>query len=181
MTAAGQRPTESTRETSRELTRRMRAIDTPLRAVRAVQRLAAQISDVIGGVRWRRTPVTSTSRTPRVTSASAATGRRPGDMLFIHEPAPGLDRLALRPGQPAVVVFSADQRDLPQVIGCQLVRCADLSLAMEYALATSTGQIGPGYAVIDTAGQLRYLTHHPAPGEHSAQIQMLIDALPDAG
>ncbi len=116
-----------------------------------------------------------------VTSVTATTGRRRLDMLFLHEPAPGLEQLALRPGHPAVVVFSANPCDLPQVIGAQLVRCADLNLALEYALATSTGQIGPGYAVIDTAGQLRYLTHDPAPGEHSAQIQMIIDALHDAG
>lgn len=116
-----------------------------------------------------------------MTSASAATDRRPGDVLFIHEPAPGLDRLALHPGLPTVVVFSADERDLPTVVGCQLVRCADLRLALKYALATSTGQIGPGYAVIDTDGQLRYRTYDPTPGEHSTRIQMLIDALQEAG
>ncbi|MGH3868443.1 MAG: hypothetical protein ACRDQ4_20450 [Pseudonocardiaceae bacterium] len=112
---------------------------------------------------------------------AAATGRWALGVLFLHEPAPGLDRLALHPGEPAVVVFSAEERDLPEVLGCQLVRCADLGLALEYALATGTGQIGPGYAVIDTAGRLRYLTYDPTPGEHSARIQMLIDALNDAG
>ncbi len=39
MTAPSQQPTESTRETSGELTRQTRDIDAPLPAVRAVQRL----------------------------------------------------------------------------------------------------------------------------------------------
>ena len=48
-------------------------------------------------------------------------------------------------------------------------------------MTTSTGRIGPGYAVIDAAGQLRYLTHDFCAGERGERIQRLIDALNEPG
>ncbi|MDQ2883468.1 MAG: hypothetical protein M3Y48_20495 [Actinomycetota bacterium] len=102
-------------------------------------------------------------------------------MLFIDEPAPGLDELAMDRGRPVVIIFGANDCVVPQISGAQLVRCAESVLAARYAMTTSAGRVGPGYAVIDAAGQLRYLTHDFAPGERSERIQHLINALDKPG
>jgi hypothetical protein len=116
------------------------------------------------------------------TSARApATDLPPLDVLFIDEPAPGLDELAIDPGRPVVIIFGADDCVVPQIGGAQLVRCAQPALAARYAMTTSAGRVGPGYAVVDAAGQLRYLTHDFAPGERGERIQRLINALDEPG
>lgn len=103
------------------------------------------------------------------------------DLFFVDEPAPGLDQLAVDSGRAVVIVFGAQDCVLPLIAGAQLVRCSDPALAWRYAMTTSTGRIGPGYAVIDAAGQLRYLTHDFAPGERGERIQRLINALNESG
>jgi hypothetical protein len=103
------------------------------------------------------------------------------DLLFLGEPAPGLDELTVDPGRAVVIVFGAQDCVLPLIAGAQLVRCSDPALAGRYAMTTSTGRIGPGYAVVDAAGQLRYLTHDFAPGERGERIQRLINALDEPG
>ncbi len=95
-------------------------------------------------------------------------------MLFMDEPAPGLDQLAVDRGRAVVIVFDTEDRALPLVAGAQLVRCSDPAIASRYAMTTSTGRIGPGYAMVDAAGQLRYLTHDVARCE---RIQILVNAL----
>lgn len=102
---------------------------------------------------------------------------RQPDMLFMDEPAPGLNQLEVNPGCVVVIVFGAQDCVLPLITGAQLVRCSDPALAWYYAMTTSTGRIGPGYAVVDAAGQLRYLTHDDATGERSQRIQLLVDTL----
>lgn len=104
-------------------------------------------------------------------------GLRQLDLLYLDEPAPALDQLGVAPGQPALVVFCQASCDLPQVTGAQLVHSTDPALAAEYALTTEAGRVGPGYALIDPSGRLRYRTFDPAPGEHAAEIQVLIDAV----
>jgi hypothetical protein len=101
------------------------------------------------------------------------------DLHYLDEPAAGLDRLGVTPGEPAVVVFCSDGCHLPEVTSAQVLRSEDAELAAQYALVTSTGRVGPGYALIDADGQLRYRTFDPAPGEHAAEIQVLVDAVPD--
>lgn len=103
------------------------------------------------------------------------------DLFFLDEPAPGLDEITVDPDRPVVVVFGARDCVLPLIAGAQLVRCSDPVLAWRYAMTTSTGRIGPGYAVVDAAGQLRYLTHDVAPGERGERIQRLINALNESG
>lgn len=99
------------------------------------------------------------------------------DILFMDEPAPGLDQLAVSPGRAVVIVFGAADCVLPPIAGARLVRCSDAALAWRYAMTTSTGRIGPGYAVVDAALRLRYLTHDFAPGERCERIQILVNAL----
>jgi hypothetical protein len=101
------------------------------------------------------------------------------DLLYLDEPAPGLRQLGVEPGRSAVVVFCTGVCDLPPVQGTQVVRSGDPVLAARYALKTSAGRVGPGYALIDASGQLRYRTFDPAPGEHAAEIQVLINAVND--
>ena len=103
------------------------------------------------------------------------------DLFFLDEPAPGLDELTVDPRRAVVIVFGAQDCALPLIAGAQLVRCSDQALAWRYAMTSSTGRIGPGYAVIDAAGQLRYLTHDFAPGECGERIQHLINALNEPG
>ncbi|MCA1694134.1 MAG: hypothetical protein LC749_05065 [Actinobacteria bacterium] len=99
------------------------------------------------------------------------------DMLFMDEPAPGLDELTVDPGRAVVIVFGAPDCVLPVIAGAQLVRCSGPALAWRYAMTTSAGCVGPGYAVVDAAGRLRYLTHDVALGERGEWIQRLINAL----
>ncbi len=102
-------------------------------------------------------------------------------MLFMDEPAPGLDRLAVGRGRAVVIVFDTEDCALPLIAGAQLVRCSDPAVASRYAMTTSTGRIGPGYAMVDAAGQLRFLTHDVAPGQRCERIQILVNALDGPG
>jgi hypothetical protein len=107
-------------------------------------------------------------------------GLRQLDLLYLDQPAPGLDRLGVEPGRPAVILFCRSACAEPSVTGAQVVHSGDPELAAQYALLTSSGRVGPGYALVDPAGQLRYRTFDPAPAEHAEEIQILIDALPSA-
>ena len=95
----------------------------------------------------------------------------------MDEPAPGLDQLRVGSARAVVIVFGAQDCVLPLIAGAQLVRCPDPALAWCYAMTTGTRRIDPGYAVVDAAGQLRYLTHEGAPGGWSERIQLLVVAL----
>jgi hypothetical protein len=103
------------------------------------------------------------------------------DLLYLNEPAPGLDRLGVEPGTPAVIVFCEQVCDLPEVTGAQVVLSHDPVIAERYALRTSAGRVGPGYALVDPEGQLRYRTFDPAPGRHASEIQVLVDAVQAGG
>lgn len=104
-------------------------------------------------------------------------GLRQLDLLYLDEPATGLAQLGVQPGRAAVVVFCSQDCELPQISGAQVLRSSDHALAAQYALTTDTGRVGPGYALIDPNGQLRYRTFDPAPGEHATEIQVLVDAV----
>jgi hypothetical protein len=103
-------------------------------------------------------------------------GLRQLDLLYLDEPAPGLEQLGVQPGRPAVVVF-CDACDVPEIAGAQVLQSDDAALAAHYALITDSGRVGPGYALIDASGQLRYRTFDPDPGRHAAEIQIVVDAL----
>jgi hypothetical protein len=103
------------------------------------------------------------------------------DLLYLDQPAPALERLGVVPGRPAVILFCDPPCATPELTGTQLVHSDDPELAARYALRTASGRIGPGYALIDPAGQLRYRTFDPDPGAHGEEIQVLVDAVAGPG
>ncbi len=100
------------------------------------------------------------------------------DMLYLDEPAPGLDRLGVEPGRPAVLVFCPGACPLPQLRNAQVIRSTDAQLAQQYALRTAVGLVGPGYALVDDSGRLRYRTFDPGLAQHEPEIQALVAGLP---
>lgn len=98
------------------------------------------------------------------------------DAFYLDEPAPGLARLGVEPGRPAVVFFCSASCSPPQVAGAQSVVSSSRRVAGEYGLLTDDGRLGPGYALIDSRGQVRYRTFDP--GFRQPEIQVLVDALP---
>jgi hypothetical protein len=99
------------------------------------------------------------------------------DLLYLDEPAPGLDRLGVEPGRPAVVVFCPDACPLPDLEDAQVVRSTDAELAEQYALRTAGGRVGPGYALVDASGRLRYRTFDPGLAVHEPEIRTLVAGL----
>jgi hypothetical protein len=53
----------------------------------------------------------------------------------------------------------------------------DPELARRYGVVTEGGQLGPGYALIDPAGNVRYRTFDPGLGEHEDEIEILVDSV----
>ena len=97
------------------------------------------------------------------------------DAFYLDEPAAGLAELGIQPGRPTVVFFCGQPCDVPAVTGAQVAGSSSVELARQYALVTDDGRIGPGYALVDSAGRLRYRTFDP--GLHQQEIQILVDAL----
>ena len=97
------------------------------------------------------------------------------DAFYLDEPAPGRDGLGLEPGRPAVVFFCSPACEPPEVEGAQVVTSSSPSLARSYGLLTDDGRVGPGYALINRAGRVRYRTFDP--GLQQQEIQVLVDAL----
>jgi hypothetical protein len=101
------------------------------------------------------------------------------DLLYLDQPAPLADRLGLQMGRPALVVVCSSCRpprlDRPDL---QVVTTDDTAVARAYALLTEDGRVGPGYALVDSRGAVRYRTFDPGLGQHAAEVQILVDALP---
>lgn len=99
------------------------------------------------------------------------------DLLYLDEPAPGLQQLGVSPGAPAVLVFCATACPLPDITVAQVVRSQDPRLAARYALLTPSGRIGPGYALVDADATLRYRTFDPGLEDHEPEIEILVEGL----
>lgn len=100
-------------------------------------------------------------------------------MLYLDEPAPLSGPLGLQPGRPALVVVCSScspPADLPA--GVQVVVTGDREVAQAYGLATDDGRVGPGYALVDSRGQLRYRTFDPGVREHALEVGILLRELP---
>lgn len=99
------------------------------------------------------------------------------DLLYLNEPASARQRLGVDPGTPAVLVFCATACPLPDISGAQVIRSQDAELAAQYALLAGSGRIGPGYALVDADGTLRYRTFDPGLADHEPEIQILVEGL----
>lgn len=95
------------------------------------------------------------------------------DLFYLDEPAPLADQLDLERGRPTLVVIC--ERCPPPQVDAQVRVTDDPDIAVRYGLLTADGRVGPGYAVIDAAGTLRYRTFDPAPAEHTEEIALLLD------
>lgn len=98
------------------------------------------------------------------------------DAFYLDEPAPGRGQLKLQPGRSAVVFFCSPTCRPPEVDGAQVVVSWVPELARSYGLLTQDGQVGTGYALVDSAGRVRYRTFDPE--LQRQEIQVLVDALP---
>jgi hypothetical protein len=97
-------------------------------------------------------------------------------LLYLDEPAPMFDELGFTRGAPALLVVCSACTP-PAGVGGQVRVTDDPEVAAAYALAVADGRIGPGYAVIDPAGRVRYRTFDPALSEHGREIRVLLDAV----
>jgi hypothetical protein len=50
-------------------------------------------------------------------------------------------------------------------------------LALAYGLVTADGRLGPGYALIDPTGNVRYRTFDPGLADHGEEIEVLLGAI----
>ena len=98
------------------------------------------------------------------------------DALYLDQPAPDAQRLGLRPGAPAVVVFCRPACEPPRITGAQVLQSDSPEVARRYGLLTEDGRLGPGYALVDARVRLRYRTFDP--GLQEREIQVLVDGLP---
>ena len=99
------------------------------------------------------------------------------DLLYLDEPAPGYERLGFRPGEPALLLV-CDPPCAAPAGSWQVRHTTDASVARDYGLLTAEGRVGPGYALIDGAGRVRYRTFDPAPAAHGREIGILLGSLP---
>ena len=97
------------------------------------------------------------------------------DAFYLDEPAPAREQLGVEPGRPAVVFFCSPDCPIPEVHGAQVLTSAAPDVARSYGLLTDDGRVGPGYALINSAGRVRYRTFDP--GLQQSEIQILVDAL----
>lgn len=98
------------------------------------------------------------------------------DLLYLNEPAPGLQRLPVTPDAPVVLVFCAtDDCPLPVLETAQVVPSTNPVLAARYALRGEDGRVGPGYVLIDASGRVRYRTFDPGLAEHETEIRILVE------
>lgn len=97
------------------------------------------------------------------------------DLLYLDEPAPLVRRLGLAPGRPALIVVC--ERCAAPSVDAQVRVTDDVEVARRYGLLTANGRIGPGYAVVDATGMVRYRTFDPAPAAHTEEIAVLLDGV----
>lgn len=95
------------------------------------------------------------------------------DLFYLEEPAPLAARAGVTPGRVTLLMICSGC-DVPAV-DADVVTTDDPAIAQAYGLVTETGRVGPGYAIIDADGNVRYRTFDPAAGDHGDEIRVLID------
>jgi len=102
-------------------------------------------------------------------------GLRQLALLYLDEPAPLLDQLDFTPGQPLLLIVC--QGCQPPEVDAQVMTTADDVIAEAYALRAADGTVGPGYAVIDPEGHVRYRTFDPRVTRNADEIRVLVNAV----
>lgn len=97
------------------------------------------------------------------------------DLLYLDQPAPGYRALGLQRGRPALVAFCRDCR--APAVSAQVRISERRDLALAYGLVTADGRLGPGYALIDPTGNVRYRTFDPGLADHGEEIEVLLGAI----
>jgi hypothetical protein len=101
------------------------------------------------------------------------------DMLFLDEPAPLLDEVGVEPGRPTLLVVCRRCTPPPlEQVDAQVVVTDDEAVAAAYGLLSVEGRLGPGYAIVDSEGQVRYRTFDHRLGAHGEEIRILLEATP---
>jgi hypothetical protein len=95
------------------------------------------------------------------------------DLLYLDEPAPDLP-VDHRGAPLLVVVCSACAAP---AVDAAVHMTDDPRVAAELALSRTDGRIGPGYALIDADGRLRYRTFDPGLSDHAEEIGILLAGL----
>ena len=98
------------------------------------------------------------------------------DLLFLDQPLPEPVADALPPpdGRPRLLLVG--DVEAPRVPQAQVVRVPD-RLADLVGLRTDGGRVGPGYALVDDEGRLRYRTYDPGLADHGREVRVLVDGL----
>jgi len=110
---------------------------------------------------------------PDSRTAEGVPGLRQIDLLYLDEPAPLLDRLDFSPGAPLLLVV-CDGCEPPDV-DVPMTTTSQRDIAEAYALRAADGTVGPGYAVIDPRGHVRYRTFDPNLSRNEDEIRVLVD------
>lgn len=110
-----------------------------------------------------------------VTRNGDALGLQRIDLLYLNEPAPSIDQFDIV-GSKAVIVF-CESCQLPKLDDAIVIRSSDAGIAKQYALLRANGRVGPGYAVIDSSGKVRYRSFDQAIHDHTREINRLVAGL----
>ncbi|MGI9016474.1 MAG: hypothetical protein ACR2HR_05085 [Euzebya sp.] len=98
------------------------------------------------------------------------------DLLYLDQPAPLAGELGFTTSGPTLLVVCQDC-SAPSVSVTTTVT-NDPEVAAAYGLRRADGSVGPGYALIDRSGVLRYRTFDPGLSQHAREIDILVAGLP---
>ncbi len=112
---------------------------------------------------------------PSSSTSERIPGLRQIALLYLDEPAPLLDQLDFVPGEPLLLVVCEDC-EAPDV-DVRVTITAEPDVAEAFALRAADGTVGPGYAVIDPRGHVRYRTFDPRVSRNADEIRVLVNAV----
>jgi hypothetical protein len=104
-------------------------------------------------------------------------GLRQLDLLYLDEPAPGLDRLGVEPGRPAVILFcdaACEPRTSP---ARRLCTAAIPTWPPATPCSPQPGGSVPATRSSTVRGSCATAPSIPPPGAHAEEIQILVDAV----
>ena len=99
------------------------------------------------------------------------------DLFYLDELAPGPVTSLLQSGRVNVVVV-CESCTGPKLSDAHVAVSNDVGVAEALALRRADGRIGPGYAIVDRRGRLRYRTFDRAVDDHRKEIEILVGASP---